>query len=273
MLIDGNAKSVVVPENFSRIYLYTTEQLTSPTAKKIIKKYVGCKDKLRWSLKPAFIQQLLSNSICSKVIYTDNDIAFFSDFAFLFDELETHSVLLTPHRYLADPEKNQNWLEANFKVGLYNAGFIGVNKNAVDVMEWWAKCCYYRCEKNAFRGLFDDQKYLDLVPVIQPATKVLNHKGCNVAEWNIHNSQRTFVGNKILIDNNWPIVFMHFNKTTVQSFINGNDELLMPYFNQYVVNLKKYNPTLQISNEGYAMGLIENIKLRLWNVLNKINRS
>lgn len=273
LVIDGDKKSVVVPGNFNRIYLYTLEELPLPIAKKIIKKYAGSKDKLRWSLKPAFIQELLSNGICNKVVYTDNDIAFFNDFTFLFEELDTHSVLLTPHRYPVDPEKNQNWLEANFKVGLYNAGFIGVNKNAVNLMEWWSKCCYYRCEKNAFRGLFDDQKYLDLVPVIQPSTKVLNHKGCNIAEWNIQDSNRTIVESKILIDKSWPIVFIHFNKTTIQSFINGNDMILKPYFDQYVVNLKKYNPQLNISDEGYTMGLIENIKLNIWKVLNKLNRS
>ena len=271
LIIDSGKENVVFPENFKQIFLYTPEELTSSTAQKIIKKYAGSKDKLRWSLKPAFIRQLLSNNICSKIIYADNDIAFFNDIKFLFDELDKHPVLLTPHRYPADPEKNQNWLEANFKVGLYNAGFIGVNKNAIDAMEWWAKCCYYRCEKNTLRGLFDDQKYLDLMPIIQPATKVLHHKGCNVAEWNVDHCKRTVIGSNVLIDDIWPIVFIHFNKTTIQAFLNGDDKLLMPYFDKYIENLKKYNPAMKISDEGYTMGLIEKIKLSLWIVLNKVN--
>lgn len=271
LLIDADKDSVVIPNNCKNDFLYTIEEFKSSTAIQIIKKYNGSNDKLRWSLKPVFIQHLLLSNICSKIIYVDNDIAFFNDFAFLFAELDKHPVLLTPHRYPTNPDKSQNWLEANFKVGLYNAGFVGVNESAIDTMEWWAKCCYYRCEKNAIRGLFDDQKYLDLIPIIEPATKVLNHKGCNVAEWNIENCKRVLVNGKVLIDDIWPIIFVHFNKTTVQSFINGNDELLKFYFDQYVLSLKKYKPTLQINDEGYTMSLMENIKLNLWNFLNKLN--
>lgn len=271
LLIDADKKSVLIPDSITNCRLYTVEELISTTSQKIIKKYTGYNDKLRWSLKPVFIQHLLLNKISSKIIYVDNDIVFFNDFAFLFDELDKHPVLLTPHRYPTTPDKNQNWLEANFKVGLYNAGFIGANITAINTMEWWAKCCYYRCEKNAIRGLFDDQKYLDLIPIIEPTAKVLNHKGCNVADWNIENCKRVFVNGKVLIDDIWPIIFMHFNKSTVQSFINGNDELLKSYFDQYILTLKKYKPTLKINDEGYTMSLMEKIKLNLWNFLNKLN--
>jgi len=42
------------------------------------KKYKIYKDKLRWSLKPVFLKYLIENSIADKIIYVDNDIAFFN---------------------------------------------------------------------------------------------------------------------------------------------------------------------------------------------------
>jgi hypothetical protein len=273
LIIDSDKLDMPVPENVNNVFLYNLHNLNNNLADKIIDKYQSKKDKLRWSLKSVFLKYLIENINCDKVIYTDNDIAFYNDFSFLFDELTQHSILLTPHNYLRNPDRNQNWLEANFKAGLYNAGFIGVNKNAIDLLEWWAKCCFYRCEKNTVRGLFDDQKYLDLVPVIQPDTLVLRHKGCNVAEWNIENCKRTSVDGSIVIDDIWQIVFIHFNKTTVQSFLGGKDELLNPYFEQYVDKLKKYRPQLNINNEGYTMNLVDTIKFYMWKLLNHLNNS
>ena len=139
------------------ISLYTIDMLKHlPSAQTIITKYSASKDRLRWSLKPVFLHYLL-DAKANKAIYVDNDIYFYSDPAFLFELLEAHDFLLTPHHYPRDPSRDQNWLEANFRVGLYNAGFIGVNKKAIRDLDWWAACCAYRCEKNSLRGIFDDQ--------------------------------------------------------------------------------------------------------------------
>jgi lipopolysaccharide biosynthesis glycosyltransferase len=142
-------------------------------------------------MKPVFMQFLFREKEISKLIYVDNDIAFFGEYGFLFKLLDEHNILLTPHFYERNPEENQNWLEANFRVGLFNAGFVGANNKTISTLEWWAKCCAYRCEKNYMRGLFDDQKYLDMFPVIEPTTKILDHQGCNLAGWNIGICRRT----------------------------------------------------------------------------------
>ena len=177
----------------------------------IIEKYKSNKDKLRWSLKPVLMKYLLSQPVINELIYLDNDLFFFSDYAFLFDFLKDHRFILTPHYYKNDPNKNQNWLEANFRIGLYNAGFVGANKQAVKTLQWWADCCLYRCEKNFFRGLFDDQKYLDIIPVIEESALVIRHKGCNVAGWNTEICKREIINHRVLIDGKYDIIFIHFN--------------------------------------------------------------
>jgi hypothetical protein len=41
-----------------------------------------------------------------KVVYLDNDIYFFSSPNFIWDELDDNDVLLTPHHYSRNPEKD-----------------------------------------------------------------------------------------------------------------------------------------------------------------------
>jgi hypothetical protein len=227
-------------------------------------------DELRWSLKPVLISALLNEY--DKVIYLDNDIFFFNSPIFLWKELDDNDVLLTPHNYPRDPKKNQNWLEANFKVGLYNAGFIGVNKKAKHMIDWWADCCSYRCEKSWFRGLFDDQKYLDLVPIVHPNTKIMEHKGCNVAGWNVDVCRRTLSSNgEVTINEVWPVVFVHFNGFSVRAIINGEDASLTPHLNHYVSSLQKFNPKLALAHLWKENTTWDRWKLSAWRFLNDFN--
>jgi hypothetical protein len=228
-------------------------------------------DHLRWCLKPVLVSSLLE--VYDKVIYLDNDTFFFDDPSFLFDELDNHDILLTPHHYPRDPNKNQNWLEANFKVGLFNAGFIAVNKNAKHIMDWWAECCLYRCEKSLLRGLFDDQKYLDLIPIMHPDTKILEHKGCNVAGWNTEVCERVEQpDSSLLIDNKWPIVFIHFNGFTNRAIVNGDDPLLKPYFDEYLAALQNQDSSIKAEDLWKEDTRWDQLKLAAWKFLDRFNK-
>src|SRR5690606_2468541 len=94
----------------NNIIVHYTKEIKDHTGKNILKKYRNNKDKLRWSLKPIVLKYIISELSIEKVIYVDNDIAFFNDYAFLFDELTENNVLLTPHNYARNPQQNQNWL-------------------------------------------------------------------------------------------------------------------------------------------------------------------
>ena len=247
---------------------YTIDDLNGDiVVERIISKYHSDKDKLRWSLKPSFLRFLLQKDEISKAIYLDNDLFFFNDYAFLFNHLDKHSFLLTPHYYARSPEHHQNWLEANFRAGLFNAGFIGVNKNAVNTLQWWAECCLYRCKKSAFRGTFDDQKYLDLIPVMCEDAMILRHQGCNVAEWNRFLCLREVIDGVVLINGTWPIVFIHFNNTTIREIEDGNEPQLVEYFNRYFECLKKYKPKLTKADLYRPKARIDLIKYAVWKFL------
>lgn len=265
LVVDGREDVV-----HSRCKFWYLSDLSADTqAQKIITKYSSNADKLRWSLKPVFMKHLLSGSsdALEKVIYVDNDIFFYNDYKFLFDLLEQNNFLLTPHYYRNDPRSHQNWFEANFRVGLYNAGFVGASKTAVDGLNWWAECCLYRCEKNIFRGLFDDQKYLDLLPVIDSKTHIVRHQGCNVAGWNTEVCKRVIVDNVVRINGEYPIVFIHYNDTTIREIVQGSDHVLSDSYSLYKQALTNYKVDLHEQDLLFNIPAIDSLKYMIWKIL------
>lgn len=241
------------------IKLYKLSELKTETAKLIQSKYKG--DKLRWALKPSFLKQLLKANKADTVIYVDNDIYFFNDPSFLFEKLNSSSMLLSPHFFKADPKEEQNWLEVNFRLGLYNAGFIGASKQAIDALEWWEKCCAYRMKRSYYRGLFDDQKYLDLLPILFEKVEILKHRGCNLAGWN---------DNVKLSD--LEVIFIHFNAFTINKFKSLKNPY-NSYLRHYHEVLKKYNPDYKPKSSRFSFFNFKNYFIYLIWRIEKLNSS
>jgi len=209
-----------------------------PFFKKIEKKYAHTNSShFRWALKPVFISYLLEKGF-SKVLFADADLYFVNDFSFLFAELDRHNVLLTPHWANTDPVANEDSLFGILQGGLFNAGFIGANKEGREAINWWAEMCHYKMEDRKELGLHYDQKYLDLLPVQFPAVQVVRHQGCNLASWNIDTCKREMINGKLMINKVYEPVFIHFAKDTVVNILNRNDELLRPYLDEYVKKLQ-----------------------------------
>ena len=214
----------------------------------MIRKYKG--DKLRWALKPVFTKFLLESGY-DQVIYVDNDIFFYSSVDFIFEKLHTSSFIITPHFYRSDPSNNQNWLEANHRVGLYNAGFFAASKKSIPVLDWWANCCLYNVKKAYWRGLYDDQKYLDLVPIIFDNVTVLKHRGCNFAGWNCDEVELE-IRNKHLYINNEELVFIHFAQLSMERFSELNSEVHLQYI-QYLNALKSNHPSFEFQGKKRSL--------------------
>ncbi|MEO5946846.1 MAG: hypothetical protein ABIP79_08520 [Chitinophagaceae bacterium] len=226
--------------------IHTVDELKNYSlVKQLAEKYAYTnKDQFRWALKPVFLSHLLEQY--DKVIYVDADIYFFSDPSFLFKELDNTSVLLSPHWGETNPTLDEEKFLMNFRIGLYNAGFIGASKKGLPSLEWWATACSYEIKQDNEKGLYDDQRYLDLFPIIDPDTKILRHKGCNVGSWNINTCKRLLKNGNVFISEEFPIVFIHFNYETIRHILNGNDNLLLPYYIEYE---KAFNQLGQPLNE------------------------
>ena len=199
----------------------------------LYKKYAHIEmDFFRWSLKPVFISYLLENGF-DKVLYIDCDMFFFNDFNFLFSELDTSSVLLTPHWENSDPLKDKDSFFTLFTNGFFPAGFIGANKNGIPAMRWWANACHFMMGSHVNYGIHDDQKYLDIFPVKFETTKIIRHRGCNVGAWNYEECKRENINGEVLINGEFPVIFIHFDGMMIQGIMRGHDSLLAPHFKLY----------------------------------------
>lgn len=221
------------------------EVIRSAIGRNIVKKYThSSSDHFRWAMKPVFISYLLQNGF-DKVIYLDPDIYFVNSFDFLFKQLDQSSIILTPHWSNIEPAANETGLLQVLQDGLFNAGFVGSNKNGLDALRWWAEACHFKTEKNVQHGLYVDQKYLDILPVYFDNVEILKHRGCNLASWNVTTCKREIINGKLTINGEFEPVFIHFAKETIANIINHNDPHLRPYLEEYAGLLKQQNFNLE----------------------------
>jgi hypothetical protein len=213
--------------------------LGSPVAASIHKKYAATNaDSLRWALKPVFITYLLKENF-DKIIYCDPDIFFVDRYDFLFEELDTATVLLSPHWRNTYPLQNEDAFRSLMKEGIFNGGFVAASKRGIPAMEWWAGVCQYKTEKQQEQGFYVDQKYLDVLPLQFEEAKILRHKGCNLAAWNIDTCQRSLVNGQVKINREFDPVFIHFTKDTIANIQTGNDRFLQPFLKDYLETLRQ----------------------------------
>ena len=226
------------------LQLYAEEAILkhSDDARNLKQKYADANiDAYRWSLKPVFLKYLMTEGSATNIIYTDCDIFFFNSFEFLFQKLETSKVLLTPHWRSSNPFTDAKNFKLLYTNGLYNAGFLGANKTSIEVLDWWAKACYFICEKNPQIGQFVDQTHLNLMPIYFEGVEVIKHRGCNVANWNQAECKRVLKnGHEVLINGLDEVVFIHFTGSTVRGILNNQDGLLRPYLDVYADTLKQF---------------------------------
>jgi len=248
LIADAEPGCVKDSERFPHMRLYGIDAVCRLGAgKKIFEKYHALSmDTFRWAMKPVFLKYLIEHAGCEKLVYVDNDIYFFDDYAFLFDEFNGSDVILTPHWRSSDPQADSTNFFTMYTSGLYNGGFVGVTRHALPALAWWASACLFVCEKNASQGQFVDQTHLNLLPIYFDRVKIIKHRGCNVANWNQVECRRVQKDGTVLINGTDPIVFIHFTNSTIRGIVKGDDALLAPFLSIYRENLQHYGVRLPL---------------------------
>ena len=178
------------------------------------------------AVKGAALSKLLRVPGCSGVLYFDPDIALLSPMDDLLKEFETASVLLTPH--LTEPETTMEAiLDNEFSVlrhGIYNLGFVGVKNCPAGrrFAQWWADRLYEFCYDDIPRGIFTDQRWVDLAPACFDDVRILRGPGYNVATWNLTHRKVTGTFEEGFFSNRRPLVFYHFS-----GFDSGAQEAML----------------------------------------------
>ena len=202
-------------------------------------------DHLRWSLKSQLMLYAIRKGT-QKVLWCDPDMMFFSDPRVLFEQMTEQSFLLTPHYRALRPSLDHTNFKKNFTEGLFQAGCVGAGQEAACVLDWWSEACQWEMRKDTCDGLYVDQRFLDLVPVLWEQTVISRHRGCNVAEWNWHENRRIQVGDQVLINGVDPVIFIHFTDATIAQIDTGRDQILKTYLDQYVETMQHFDPSYSL---------------------------
>lgn len=167
------------------------------------------------AVKGLGFQEIARRYSADKIVFLDPDIVVFSDLGLIEDKLDHHSVLLTPHQ--TEPETTRGAVLDNevtsLKCGVFNLGFLAVRASAEGMrfIQWWSDRLLEFCFDDRERGLFTDQKWVDLAPALFPDICILRDSQLNVSTWNI--SQRELRGDlkRGLTVDGKPLCFYHFS--------------------------------------------------------------
>lgn len=105
-----------------------------------------------------------------KVVYIDPDIAIINSLDPIDTWLDEHGVLLTPHllNYTDNPQSiRDNEIMGTMRHGTFNLGFLAVNtlnRDGRRFVDWWNDRLLDYCYADYEKGLFTDQKWVDLAP-------------------------------------------------------------------------------------------------------------
>lgn len=145
-----------------------------------------------------------------KFVYLDPDVLVYSEFKELESILDDQSIVLCPH--LLHPG-NVDMEISSLAHGTYNLGFLAISRseNSQRMLQWWAERLFLFCYDDKSRGIFTDQKWMNLVPSFFNA-HILKHHGYDFATWSLLGSDlhRNPSGNGHVVNGD-PLRFIHFS--------------------------------------------------------------
>jgi hypothetical protein len=140
------------------------------------------------------------------ITYLDSDLFFFADPAPVYTEMADYSIAIIEHRFLPQLRHAEKW-------GIYNVGWLSFRRDesALTCLRWWRERCIEWCYDRHESNRFADQKYLDDWPSRFRKVIVLQHKGANLAPWNLGNYRIHVDKGRIWVDEQ-PLIFFHFHR-------------------------------------------------------------
>jgi hypothetical protein len=160
-----------------------------------------------FTLTPSLVSYVLARAADGETVtYLDGDLYFFDSPEPLHRELGTNSVALIAHRF---PKALQH-LE---KHGRYNVGWLTFrnDENGRAAAAWWRERCNEWCYDVVEADRFADQKYLERFSSLFSGVVELQHRGANLAPWNLGGHSVVMSRDGVVVDASWPLIFFHFH--------------------------------------------------------------
>jgi hypothetical protein len=144
---------------------------------------------LSTAVKGRALLRLIEEDAPDLAIYLDPDVLVLNPLRPIGDYLGDASVGLVPH--ILAPEETEIGVELTeisvASHGVYNLGHLVVRPDArgMAFARWWTARLDRHCFDDRARGLFTDQRWVDLAPAILEGVKILKAPNLDVASWNL----------------------------------------------------------------------------------------
>ncbi|MEM7056116.1 MAG: hypothetical protein AAF557_00880 [Pseudomonadota bacterium] len=141
------------------------------------------------AVKGRALMKLLQEEDSDLHLYLDPDVYLFHPLEPIKTYMQGKSIGLIPH--ILQPEETDIGIRLTemsvTEHGIYNLGHLIVrpDKNGRAFASWWANRLDRFCFDDRERGLFTDQRWIDLVPTIFDSVSILRVPNVDVASWNL----------------------------------------------------------------------------------------
>lgn len=206
---------------------------------------------LNTAVKPFVLSDLFERRGYESILYLDPDILVFQPLDEVYELLKQTSIVLIPH--IRRPYFD-NCRPSDLDIlrsGTYNLGCLGLRKSNTSsrLLDWWRQKLYQDCVVDLGRGLFVDQKWLDLVPGFFPEHRIIYDPGYNVAYWNLHERPLSVRGGEWLAGGR-PLKFFHFS-----GYLPASPQTLSKHQDRHLL---KELPAVRSLTDAYGRLLTEN---------------
>lgn len=197
------------------------DEIGIPDLEEMAKKYNI--SELSCALKSFFTRYFIrENPSVSEILYLDADLYFYAALSEVEALHRDYDILLTPH--LIKPmvfDGKQPDEVAYLSTGTYNGGFfsIKVTENSRRFIDWWCERMRNYCFYSLDKGLFVDQKWLNLVPVFFDKVFIVKLFGYNVSYWNLHERSIELKAGQYLVNLDDKLRFFHFSSINLKDSI------------------------------------------------------
>ncbi|HEX3554152.1 MAG TPA: glycosyltransferase [Thermoanaerobaculia bacterium] len=223
---------------------------------------------LSTAVKPWFLLHLHRTLGCDRVCYFDPDVLIFGDLGELYARLGRADAVLTPHLTAPIDDSLVPSEREILLSGIYNLGFLGLafNERTLPFLDWWRQRLYRWCLHEVDKGLFVDQRWMDLAPAYLSRVEILRDPGYNVAYWNLvhrtlaRREDAWWVGDSLLR-------FFHFSgydfrrPETISKFQNrftfAERPDVVPLFATYRESIRRQGQE-EVQSYPYAYGRFDN---------------
>lgn len=174
-----------------------------------------------FTLTPFLPLYLFGRTDAALLTYIDADLYFYADPRRILELIGPASIAITPHRFAPQ-------LMANIMYGRFNVGWVTFRRDAEGLacLDRYRADCVEWCHDRVEDGRYADQGYLNDWPDRYQSLAIIEHKGVNLAIWNVDNYALEEQPDGTFTVDGEQLIFYHFHGIRLQE--DGEFNIWLP---------------------------------------------